>query len=85
MKQSSIFSFVAKGGLKPETPIVDLFCGVRVVHTTKLNPTVLFCNYRWPYAHVYTSTIYYKPLCLPVQPFDRLVGLVVVPSKPDTK
>ena len=38
MKQSSIFSFVAKGCLKPETPVVDLFCGVRVVHTTKRNP-----------------------------------------------
>lgn len=28
MKQSSIFSFVAKGGLAPHTPVVDLFCGI---------------------------------------------------------
>jgi len=31
MKQSSIFSFAAKGELKPGTPVVDLFCGVRLV------------------------------------------------------
>ena len=28
MKQSSLFSFIAHGKLAPQTPVVDLFCGV---------------------------------------------------------
>jgi len=58
MKQSSIFSFAAKGALEPGTDVVDLFCGMggfscgakhaghRVVLAVDSDPFLLGCHIR---------------------------------------
>ena len=88
MKQSSIFSFVAKGALKPETPIVDLFCGV-CKHELKPLPSYPTCL---SYSYCFTSgtpKTHYRPRVtvtrVGVSPFGRSVGSAAEPNRLATR